>query len=48
MQEEKLNDYHYNILYKEIIIEINKTENRFYLLNGKQLALTNCETEQNK
>ena len=47
IKEEKLNDYQYYILCTEIIIEINKIENRFYLLNGKDLALTNCETEQN-
>ena len=47
IKEEKLNDYQYYILCTEIILEINKLENRFYIMNGKDLAVTNCETEQN-
>ena len=47
IKEEKFNDYQYYIFCTAIITEINKIEKRFYLMNGKDLAITNCETEQN-
>ena len=45
--DEKLSDYQYYIFCTAIIKEINKLEKHFYFMNDKDLAVINCETEQN-
>ena len=46
IKEEKLDDYQYYIFCTAIIKEINKIEKKFYFMNGKDLAVTNCQTEK--
>ena len=47
IKEEKLNDYQYYNFCTAIIKEINKIENHFYFMNGKDLAVINCENAKN-
>ena len=45
LHEEKLSDYQYYIFCTGIIKEINKIEKHFYFMNSKDLAVMNCQTE---
>ena len=47
IKEEKLSDYQYYVFCTGIIKEINKIENHFYFMNGKDLAVKVSENEKN-
>jgi hypothetical protein len=47
INEEKFSDYQYYVFCTGIIKEINKIENHFYFMNGKDLAVKIQENEKN-